>query len=108
MSTLEGASRGPGDMTDSLSYKPSSCEEGINGDNMDMLRMYRDMKVSKKAKIRNQYNQVPHLTQDTTWESDKNTRKHHIQECQEVSPFPAGDHKAAMNGQESMANTKHK
>ena len=39
MSTLEGASRGPGAMTDSLSYKPSSCEEGISGDNMDMLRM---------------------------------------------------------------------
>ena len=29
------------------------------------------MKVRKTAKIRNQYNQVPHLTQDTTWESDK-------------------------------------
>ena len=29
------------------------------------------------------------------WESDKNTRKHHIQESQEVSPFAAGDHKAA-------------
>ena len=28
-------------------------------------------KVSKKAKIRNWYNQVPHLTLDTTWESDK-------------------------------------
>ena len=26
------------------------------------------MKVSKEAKIRNRYNQVPHLTQDTTWE----------------------------------------
>ena len=25
--------------------------------------------------------------------SDKNTRKHHIQESQEVSPFPIGDHK---------------
>ena len=31
------------------------------------------MKVSKEAKIRNRYNQVPHLTQATTWESDKNT-----------------------------------
>ena len=29
------------------------------------------------AKIRNQYNQVPHLTQDTTWENYKNTIKHH-------------------------------
>ena len=26
---------------------------------------------NKKAKIRNQYNQAPHPTQDTTWESDK-------------------------------------
>ena len=34
-----------------------------------------DIKVRKKAKIRNQYNQIPHLTQDTIWESDKNTRK---------------------------------
>ena len=28
-------------------------------------------KVSKKAKIRNRYNQVPHLTQDTSLESEK-------------------------------------
>ena len=63
----------------------------------------------KKAKIRNQYNQATHLlTQDTAWESDKNTIKHHIQESQEVSPFPAGDHKAAMNRQENITNTKHK
>ena len=37
-------------------------------------------KVRKKAKIRNRFNQVPHLNQDTTWESDKNTIKQHIQE----------------------------
>ena len=40
--------------------------------------------------------------------SVKNTRKHYIQESQEVSPFPAGDHNAVMNRQESMINTKHK
>ena len=34
-------------------------------------------KVRKTAKIRNQYNQVPHLTQDTTRESDKITIRHH-------------------------------
>ena len=38
----------------------------------------------------------------------QNTRKNHIQESQEVSPFPAGDHKAAMNRQESIKNTKQK
>ena len=31
--------------------------------------------VSKKAKIRNPYNQVPHGPQDTTWESDKAQEK---------------------------------
>ena len=29
------------------------------------------IKVRKKAKIRNRYNDIPHLTQDTIWESDK-------------------------------------
>ena len=41
--------------------------------------------IGKNAKIRNRYNQVPHLTQDTIWERDKYTRKHHIQGSQEVS-----------------------
>ena len=27
--------------------------------------------------------------QDTIWEKDKNTRKHNMQESQEVSPFPS-------------------
>ena len=51
----------------------------------------------KKANIRNRYNQVLHLSQDTTWESDKIQKKHHIQESEEVSPLSANDHKAAMN-----------
>ena len=72
------------------------------------IRKKNLLKVSKKAKIRNQYNQVPHLTQDTKWERDKNTGELHIQASQEVRPFPAGDHKAAMKRQESMTNRKHK
>ena len=43
----------------------------------------------------NQYNQVPHQTQDTLWERDKNTRKRHIQKRLEVRPFTASDHKTA-------------
>ena len=35
------------------------------------------VKVRKVAKTRNRYNQVPHLIQDTIWESDKNSIKHH-------------------------------
>ena len=58
----------------------------------------------------NLYNQIPHLTRDTIWYSNKNTRKHDIRRLRgkEVSPFPAGEHKAAMNRQEKMTNTKHK
>ena len=65
------------------------------------------VKVRKVAKVRNRYNQVPHLTQDTTWESDKNTIKYHKQEPR-GQPFPAGDHKAAMNNRENIKNTRHK
>ena len=64
-------------------------------------------KVRKGAKIRNRYNQAPHLTQDTTWVSDK-TQLNITNKRQEVSPFPAGDHKAAMNSRESMTNTRYK
>ena len=38
----------------------------------------------------------------------QNTRKRQTQESQEVSPFPAGDNKAAMNRQDSMTDTKYK
>ena len=34
---------------------------------------YSFIEARETAKIRNRYNQVPHLTQNTTWESDKNT-----------------------------------
>ena len=66
---------------------------------------HRLLKVWKKTKIRIWYNQVPHLTQDTKWESDKNTRKHHIQESKWVSPFPTGGHKAATNRHLVLAKT---
>ena len=51
---------------------------------------------SKGAKISNRNNQVQHLTQDT------NGKVTHSQlditnESQEVSPLPAGDHKAHIN-----------
>ena len=60
--------------------------------------------------IRDRYYQAPHLTQNTIWESNKITRKRHIQESEEVSPFPTGDHKAARNrhGSLTKANTNNK
>ena len=52
---------------------------------------------------------MPQLAQDTIWESDINTRKHHKQENQEVSQSTAGDHEAARNRQDSLLwNTNKK
>ena len=59
------------------------------------------------ATIRKRYDQVPHLTQNTTWESNENTINI-TNKSQVVSPFTAGDHKAAMNRQKSMRNTRRK
>ena len=39
------------------------------------------------ATIESRAIQVPHLTQDTTRKSDKNTIKHNTQESQEASPY---------------------
>ena len=64
-------------------------------------------KSKKDGNDQERYNQVQHLTQDITWESNKNTKKK-TNKSQEVSPFPADDHKVAMNRRESMRNTKHK
>ena len=68
----------------------------------------KSLKKQRKAtKIGKQYNQVPHLTQNTTCESDK-TQLNITNKSPEVSPYPAGDHKAAMNRRESMKNTINK
>ena len=64
-------------------------------------------KVSKGAKIRNRYNQVPHLTQDTNG-IVTNSQLDTTNESQEVSPFPAGDHKAHINIRTQRHYSKHK
>ena len=48
------------------------------------------MEVSKGAKFRNQYDHVPHLTQDTNGKLT-NSQLDTTNESQEVSTFPAGD-----------------
>ena len=50
-------------------------------------REFDESTVRKMAKIRQRYNQVPHLTQDTTWESNK-INKHQQQEPK-GQPFPS-------------------
>ena len=63
-------------------------------------------KVSKGAKIRNRYNQVPHLTQDTNGKV-LNSQLDTTNESQEVSTFPAGDHMAHIN-RRLQKHSKHK
>ena len=58
--------------------------------------IYHMEKVSKVGKIRNRYNQEPYLTQDTNGKVT-NYQLDTTNESQEVSPFPAGDHKAHIN-----------
>ena len=52
--------------------------------------------ISKGAKIRNRYIQVPHLTLDTNG-NVTDLQLDNTNESQEVSLFPAGDHKAQIN-----------
>ena len=65
------------------------------------------LKWRKTTRISNKYNQVPHLSQDTQWGSNKITIDLK-NKSQEVSPFPSGDNKAAMNRRESMASKSYK
>ena len=64
------------------------------------------VKVSKGANIRNRYNQIPHLAQDTNGKV-RNSQLDTTNGSQEVSPFPAGDHKAHINRRIQM-HSKHK
>ena len=48
--------------------------------NYSELPGYVNIKVRKVLKIWIRYNQVPHLTHYTTWESVKKTIKHHERE----------------------------
>ena len=73
---------------DSLASKDTRSMDG---------RIYvGDHKVRKMAKIRNRYNQAPHLTQDYNGKVTTSQLAIAI-ESQEVSSFPAGDHKALIN-----------
>ena len=70
------------------------------------IKVNSGIKVSKGAKISNQYNQVPHLSQDTN-EKVTNSQPDTTNESQEVSPFPAGDHMAHIN-RRTQRHSNHK
>ena len=85
--------------TTSCTFNRSRSGDQISNLNINLQLLFRNIsiKVRKRAKIRNRYNQAPQLTQDNNGESDNVTIRHHIQESQEVSPFQAGDHMASTN-----------
>ena len=68
-------------------------------------RVNQYCKVRKRVKIRKRYNQVPHLTQDNN-EKVTNSQLDITNESQEVSLFPAGDHKATIN-RHAQKHSKH-
>ena len=70
------------------------------------IGLSEEHKVSKGAKIRSRYNQVPHPTQDTNGKVT-NSQLDTTNESQEVSPFPAGDREAHIN-RRAQRHSTHK
>ena len=64
------------------------------------------LRVSKGATIRNRYNQIPHMTQNTNGKVT-NSQLDTTNDRQEVSPFPAGEHRAHIN-RRTQKHSKHK
>ena len=66
--------------------------------------MFNPFKLRKKSKIRNRYNQVPHLTQDTNGKVTKN-KNITYRRAKASAFYTAADHKAARHRQDNMTKT---
>ena len=51
-----------------------SLIDDVKASKCNVSGMCMQCKVGKESKFWNRYNQVPHLNQDTLWESDKYTK----------------------------------
>ena len=71
--------------------QPISCNTSLDQDQTAPRREVRKKALNQESMKSS--TTVPRLTGDTIWQSDKITRKLHIQESQDVSPFPAGGSK---------------
>ena len=56
-----------------ITFRCSSMND-VKASKCYVSAMCMQCKVGKESKFWNRYNQVPHLTQDTIWESDKYTK----------------------------------
>ena len=61
------------------------------------------LEVRMRGKIRNRDNPAPHLTQDTNGKM-ATSQLNITNDSQEVSPFPADDHKASINSRAQKHN----
>ena len=68
-----------------------------------ILSLVIDNKVRKRARIRNQYNQAPILTQDNNGKV-ATTQLDITNESQEISPVSTGDHKARKHNKKDRYN----
>ena len=68
-------------------------------------KVIKYIKIRKKAKIRNRYNQVPQLTQETNGKVT-NSQLYITNESQEVSLFSADDHSATID-RRAQKHNKH-
>ena len=84
--------------TNFCTYNRSRSGDQILNLNINLQLLFKNIsiKVRKRAKIRDRYNQAPHLTQDTNGKVTT-SQLDITNESQKVSPFPAGDHKASTN-----------
>ena len=79
--------------------------QSLNIKEWNLFELQITHKVRKRAKIRNRYNQAPHLTQDTN--GKVTTSQWDItNESQEVSPFSADDHKASKDRKNIMIHKR--
>ena len=70
----------------SITFRGSSMDD-VKASKCYVSDMCMQCKVGKESKFSNRYNQVPHLTQDTIWESDKYTKTLDTEELRS-QPFP--------------------
>ena len=103
MSVRTGSRNTPGDHR--LEHNEAKCDIMWFEIGVKTFKVIFD-KVRKRAKIRNRYNQVPHLTKNTNGKVT-DSQLDNTNECQEVSPFPAGDHTASIN-RRTRKHNKHK
>ena len=100
--------RTPQFKTSSLTTEPTSrLSDAAVGEKLWWTIFYSNLLCveHKTPTIKNRNNHVPYVIRNISLKSYKNTRKHNTQKCQEVSNFPAVDHKSTKKNQASITRS---